>query len=188
MSLDKILSKIQVQIEELAPTLELFIEDSIQPSVKDCDDLQAQLAKLQENLFIYKYFKLERELSPSFNIHSKVSGKNINVDKNTDQGSTEKEILSGKTEEKEIKEIITERNRSGVHPPMSIGINDKFRLINEMFKQNGAEYNIAIEQLNGLHNWNEAETYLNSLKAIYNWKDNSEVVVLLYALVKKRFL
>jgi hypothetical protein len=190
MSLDKILGKMQVQIEELAPTLELFIEDSIQPSVSDCDNLQAQLIKLQENIAIYKYYKQERELSPSFNIHSKVSEKNITVEPKSDDGLSKKESGHNNQEEKksDIKETKNEKPVTKNYTPVAIGINDKFRFINELFKQNAPEYNIAIEQLNVLHSWNEAEVYLNSLKNIYNWKDNSEVVHLLYSMVKKRFM
>lgn len=73
MSLDKVLHKIQGEINELAPTLELFVDDTIQPSVSDCEILQKQLTLLQENVAVYKYQKLNKELSPSFNIHAKVS-------------------------------------------------------------------------------------------------------------------
>lgn len=189
MALDKILSKIQVQIEELAPALELFIEESIQPSVSDCDDLQARLSKLQENLAVYKYYKQERELSPSFNIHSKVSGKNVSPEIRTEEEITEKESFNSNPEEKKPKahDLVTDQAGRKDYPPMAVGINDKFRFINEMFKQNGSEYNIAIEQLNSLQSWQEAELYLASLKSIYNWKDNSEAVLLLHSLVKKRF-
>ena len=77
MALDKILSKLQLQIKEIVPTIELFVDDTIQPSVNDCEALQQQLIALQESLIIYKYSKLEKEISPSFNIHSKVSEKQL---------------------------------------------------------------------------------------------------------------
>ncbi|MGZ4089816.1 MAG: hypothetical protein ACXVNO_03795 [Bacteroidia bacterium] len=72
-------------------------------------------------------------------------------------------------------------------PPLTFGINDKFRFINELFKQNNSEYNIAIEQLASLGTWAEAELYLRSLKGLYDWKDNADVVVYFYSLVKKRY-
>ena len=175
---DKMLVKIQSQINVLAPTLDLFVEDSIQPSVSDCESLQIQLTKLHEYLAVYKYHKLEKELSPSFKIHAQVSKQNINDIKSEISLSENKEFIP--------QDDLIENTK--VFEPMSIGINDKFRLINELFKQNGGEYNIAIEQLNALNNWNESELYLNSLKTIYNWKDNSEGSILIYTLCKKRFL
>ena len=50
MSSDKILLRIQLHINELTPTLELFVDTNIQPSVQDCENLQKQLSSLQENL------------------------------------------------------------------------------------------------------------------------------------------
>jgi len=183
MSLDKVLNKIQSQINELAPILELFVDDSIQPSVKDCDILQEQLVKLQECLAVYKYNKQEREISPSFNIHSKVS--------KTDFVSVKKEDPEEIFKSPEDKPVLIAGETpetSKMILPLSVGINDKFRFINELFNQNAGEYNIAIEQLGGLNSWNEAEVYLNSLRRLYEWKENSEVVNYLYALVKKRFI
>jgi hypothetical protein len=184
MSLDKTLSRIQSQINELAPTLELFVEESIQPSVKDCETLQALLTKLQENLAVYKYHKMEREISPSFNIHAKVSG-------NIDLAKTEEVINPALNENPQANERIDEIQITG-NPdnfsPLSFGINDKFRFVNELFKQNMAEYNIVVEQLNSMHSWQDSEIYLNSLKPIYNWKENSEVLNYFFAQVKKRFI
>ena len=71
--------------------------------------------------------------------------------------------------------------------PIIIGLNDKFRFINDLFVKKADEYNLAIEQLNNLNTYNDCEIYLNSLKKLYGWKDDNEVVNLFYALVKKRF-
>jgi hypothetical protein len=188
MALDKVLTKIQGQIHELAPTLELFVEDSIQPSVKDCERLQEQLTKLQENIAVYKYNKLEKELSPSFNLHAKVSEQNAILEQKEEIKEILKEEIQPAVEEKkiEVKEEIVQPKKTKT--PLLIGINDKFRITNELFSQNNGEYNIAVEQLNNLSNWLDSEQYLNSLKALYNWKDNSEVVNYFYSLVKKRFV
>lgn len=184
MGIDKVLGKIQAQINELAPTLELFVEESIQPSVNDCENLQQQLFKLQENLAIYKYTKQEKELSPSFNIHARVSEKNA-IDEKKEKQEIVKEVIEEKKEI--VPEEKTEVSESKIYPLLSIAINDKFRITNELFKQNGGEYNIAIEQLNSLNSWAEAEMYLNSLQSIYNWEEKSETKKHLFAIVKKRF-
>ena len=44
-----------------------------------------------------------------------------------------------------------------------------------------------MEQLQNLKTWHESEIYLNSLKNVYNWRENSEVVKYFYGLVKKSF-
>lgn len=179
MILDKTLGRIQSQINELVPALEMFVDESVQPTVRECESLQQMLVKLQENLAVYTFHKREKELSPNFNLHAKVSLQN------------KAEPIEEKTAEPvaEIKEEVKDVSvESKILSAMSVGVNDKFRIINELFKQNGGEYNIVVEQINSLPTWNEAEMYLNSLKSIYHWNDTSEVTLLFYSLAKKRFI
>ncbi len=70
---------------------------------------------------------------------------------------------------------------------LEIGINDKFRMINELFSQNNVEYTTAIEQLNACMSLEESEDYLNNLKALYSWKSDTPIVKTIYALNQKRF-
>ncbi|MBK6836473.1 MAG: hypothetical protein IPG89_20320 [Bacteroidetes bacterium] len=70
---------------------------------------------------------------------------------------------------------------------LEIGINDKFRMINELFAQNNVEYTTAIEQLNVCMSLEESEDYLNNLKALYSWKSDAPIVKTIYALNQKRF-
>jgi hypothetical protein len=72
-------------------------------------------------------------------------------------------------------------------PKLSVSINDKFRLINELFASNANEYNIAIEQLNNVGTKEEADTYLKGLKSIYHWDEENEMVKRLIAMNHKRF-
>src|SRR4051812_17571936 len=99
MPLDKLLAKIQVQIKELAPTLELFVEHTIQPTTNDCEKLQQQLISLQEQLAVYKYHKLEKEISPSYQLHVKVSEKEQEI--TAPQPKTEVKAPEIKSESKE---------------------------------------------------------------------------------------
>ncbi len=183
MALDKILSKLQLQIKEIVPTIELFVDDTIQPSVNDCEALKQQLIALQESLVIYKYSKLEKEISPSFNIHSKVSEKQVE----------EPQVKNSEQENKPIEEqksVIANTDMNDTAPrikKINIGLNDKFRFINELFKQNNTEYNVAYEQLNSLNTWYDSELYLNSLKEVYQWKETADTVKHLYSIIKKRF-
>lgn len=193
MLLDKQLNKLQLQIREMLPTIELFVDETIQPSVKDCEHLQLQINKLQESLIIYKFNKLDKEISPSFNIHAKVSEKEIEVIKPVINDIKEeiKETIVEKTIEAKIINSLSpendNKNNITHHKKLNIGLNDKFRFINDLFKQNTTEYNVAIEQLNTLKTWNENEFYLNSLKDVYQWKSNDDTVKYFYSLAKKRF-
>lgn len=177
MILDKTLSRIQSQINELAPMLEMFVDESIQPTTKECEQMQQMLVKLQENLAVYTFHKREKELSPNFNLHAKVSEQH-KVESNVNPLN---EVIPAPNEKNDVS-VETK-----ILSVMSVGMNDKFRIINELFRQNGAEYNIVVEQINSLPSWAEAEMYLNSLKPIYNWNETSEVTLLFYTLAKKRF-
>jgi len=72
-------------------------------------------------------------------------------------------------------------------PKLSVSINDKFRLINELFASNANEYAIAVEQLNSLNTLDETRAYLKGLKSIYNWDDDNEMVKKIGSLIQKRF-
>lgn len=183
-------------MDELTPILELFVDDTVQPSVKDCENLQKQLVILQENLAVYKYNKQNKELSPSFNLHARVSEKQAEEEKKTEIAQELKDTLKLEKEEKTVAEKVAPdafRNETQEEPvikasrPLAIGINDKFRFMNELFSQNSSEYSIAVEQLSGVTSWNEAEIYLNSLKNVYGWDPKEEVVKYFFSIVKRRF-
>jgi hypothetical protein len=104
-------------------------------------------------------------VQPSQNIE-----KNTSVSENLIQHSSATNYSQNKT----IKKI-------------EFGINDKFRIINELFGQSQIEFNTAIEQLNSCVSIEESENYLNNLKIIYNWKSESQLVKTFFALNLKRF-
>jgi len=188
MSLEKVLQKIHGEIKDLAPSLELFLDETIQPSVDDCEKLQKQLTELQENVSIYKYNKLNKEISPSFNIHAKVSQKENEVKPVRAAEEKEKTRNTENSEDAHLSDEHTPQPSSRKrYPNLAINLNDKFRFINELFAQNNSEYHIALEQINNLKNWSDTEIYLNSLKNLYEWRDNAEVVKYFYRVVKKRF-
>ena len=72
-------------------------------------------------------------------------------------------------------------------PKLTVSINDKFRLINELFASNANEYNIAIEQLNNVGSREEADSYLKGLKSIYHWDEENEMAKRLISMNQKRF-
>jgi len=186
MGNDKVLGKMREQIGELKTTLEQFIDSAVHPGTSDCEDLQNKLYKLQENLAVYKHQRLNQEVSPSFNIHARVS-EEVKEQEKAEPSHTVKPIETQPSAEHIEPPIQAKSSTNKLHPPILVGINDKFRFINELFSQNPAEFNIAIEQLSALQNWNESELYLNSLKSLYTWKEQQDVVKHFYSIVKRRF-
>jgi hypothetical protein len=70
---------------------------------------------------------------------------------------------------------------------MSIGINDKFLFINELFEGNPSGYSEAIEKLNAAGEISEVEMILTGLSRQYNWNDNSEAYKRLKKIVKQKY-
>jgi hypothetical protein len=86
----------------------------------------------------------------------------------------------------EIISITTKENPSIKR--IEFSINNKFRIINELFFQSQQEFQAALQQLNAIGTLEESIFYLDSLKEIYNWKPNNDLVKNIYALVNKRFM
>jgi hypothetical protein len=190
MPLTKVLQSIQTQISEIIPSLETFSDSRIQPGVHDCELLQKQLAELQENLAVYKFSQRDIDFSPSFKIHAMISEKEIPAEAPVQETRKESAhtVTSNVDHEAPVNKPATPTPpATQKHKGFVVNINDKFRFINELFSQNNSEYNIAFQQLSNLNSWNESEIYLNSLKNLYGWKENSEVVKYFYSTVRKRF-
>ncbi len=213
MATEKELQRLRESISNMAHTLDVFLEPHIQPSVADCETLQQELYRLQELLAIYKYGKTNKELAPFFDLHSKVSEQEVAIPKVEKPLLTTpvnelpqkeaiplKEVLNTFEHETLVTSttqtpVTTEAEPTNHSTPvetalgkkMEINLNDKFRFINELFKQNQLEYSIAIEQLNTISTLEDAEQYLTSLKNIYGWNEKNEVVNRLTLLTKQRF-
>jgi hypothetical protein len=82
--------------------------------------------------------------------------------------------LSSKLQSKPIREIGT-----------SLGLNDRFKLINELFNGDKDSYQKTINILDGASNFNEAFNYISSS---YDWDMEDEAVQLLLDLVRRKFI
>lgn len=207
MSIEKTLQKLRGQLEALSDEMKNFSEPGIHPTVADAEKLQSILHGILDSTAVFKFQKASSEISPSFNIHAKVSEK---VEEIAQVASIVNEQLpvppapSAKIEpqaekpQELIKEVVTTQIEPKVVEPtppatkkplpaLSIGLNDKFRFINELFLQNGAEYNIVLEQLSALQSWADADIYINSLKNVYSWKDSNETFKYFCSVVRKRY-
>jgi hypothetical protein len=93
------------------------------------------------------------------------------------------------TIEERVEEIIfTTTKENPALKRIEFSINDRFRIINELFFQSQQEFQAALQQLNAISTLEESIFYLDSLKEIYNWKSNNDLVKTMYSLVGKRFM
>ena len=69
----------------------------------------------------------------------------------------------------------------------SIGINDKFLFVNELFGGSMEKYTKCIENLNDLKTLNGAMIYLNELKIELQWNSSNEAYLKLKDLVSRKF-
>jgi hypothetical protein len=69
----------------------------------------------------------------------------------------------------------------------SIGINDKFMFINELFDGNLRDYNESIETLGGFKTLPQAQEFLDLLRRRNNWSSSSNAFIRIRELVEKRF-
>lgn len=70
----------------------------------------------------------------------------------------------------------------------AIGVNDRYLLINELFRGDQTMYDRSIKTINGFNIYAEAEFWIKrELKLKLGWNENSEAVTLFDQLVKRRF-
>jgi hypothetical protein len=181
MSTDKAYEQLKLAALEVKSML-IDIDENIQPSVNEIEKLASKLGELNEQIVIYKYLKGQTELSPSFNIHLKVNEK-IDAEEEIKTTLHRPLIETKDTKEPDLYEQKTEQTAK----KLELNLNDKFRIINELFGQSTTEFNLAIDQLNTIANFERSTDYLNELKHLYNWKGDEEMAIKLYYLNKRRF-
>ncbi|MHB1920936.1 MAG: hypothetical protein ACYCOO_01750 [Chitinophagaceae bacterium] len=70
----------------------------------------------------------------------------------------------------------------------AIGINDKFKFIQDLFRGDPDGYERSIKTINGFNSFREADAWIErELKIKLGWEDQSEMVQEFYSNVKKRF-
>lgn len=89
-------------------------------------------------------------------------------------GTVGKKDLASKLQSQGIKSIAG-----------SLGINDKFLFIRELFGGNAETFRLTMEQLDEAHNFNDAYTILITN---FQWDMDSEVVQMLLNLIRRKFI
>ena len=213
---EKLLHSIQDEIRELLPALESFMDEHVSPGAEECERLKTRLRALSDQLAIYHHYRTQQEITPSFELHARVS----------EVAAAEAELKAIQSEMKHhvvappapiatappapvetppapappAPPSVTETSKNATPPvdapspaasksssALAIGLNDKFRFINELFGQNGKEFSLAIEQINSITNKAECEVYLNNLKSLYHWDEQKETVKHFLQLVRNRY-
>jgi hypothetical protein len=107
-----------------------------------------------------------------------------------DKYKTEKESLNEKLQKTKTDKSIGSRLQHHKIKDLksSIGINEKFLFINELFKGNMKEYNESILVFNTASNLAEALDFLNGLKEKYNWKDDLSAYLTLKDFIERKHM
>ena len=203
MQTDILLKQLQSSLAELKISIEKF-EKHPSPSTQYAENLHLSIQQTNKLVSAYVVLKEHKDVSPDLNLHLKIMNeqqpeeKTVVIDskaevnqvvnfapKITEDDNSKEVAVKPDVEKSEIAEEVKVERK--VIPKMVINLNDKFRVINELFAANATEYNIAIEQIDAVTSKNDLENYLKGLQSIYNWNDDNEVVKTFFSLAKKRF-
>jgi len=181
MTTEKAFEQMKLAALEVKSLL-IDIDENIHPSVDEIEKLAKAVDTLSQELIIYKFLQTQKELSPSFNLHLKVMEKaNTVTPTDTIATSVIKETANAIIANDHIEGTVN------VARKIEMGLNDKFRMINELFNKSTTEFNLAIEQLNLFDSLEKSQTYLEELKKLYSWKVDHELTIRIFALNQKRF-
>ena len=205
-----IVEKMKDQSQRLMRLLSEFSADG-NHSVAEIDHVLKETEQLARILSAYRFLTEHKEISNDINVHMKI----MDVVNKQEEAKAElketikpqepvakpEELVKPVAKEEEIKMVNAEKTIETtakqdisevpiINPSLKkieFGLNDKYRIINELFDHNNAEFTTAINQLNMTHSWEDAENYLDSLKSVYSWKSELPLVKTLYAITQKRF-
>ena len=183
------------QLKEEAKKVEkhlLQLEQDEQFTHAEAEQFLSDVEKLYRRLSVYAHLLKTQEESADMKVHLKIMQ---SVPPPAEEPAVTEKVIEPtpelnfeeKIEEKveEIAPVLAEENLS--LKKIEFSINDRFRVINELFAQSQHEFQAALHQLNSIYTLDETFFYLNSLKQIYNWKDDNQLVKTLYSLANKRF-
>ncbi len=122
-------------------------------------------------------------------IEDKKADNNKIIDKKETILETNKVSLNEKLKIINEKETVADKINKQLVKDLkkAIGINEKFSFINNLFKGNQEAYQLAIDFLNSLDSYSDAENYINTMSLKYNWDKNSDVYNEFMSLVSRKF-
>lgn len=147
---------------------------------EEAEEFLNEVEKLYRNLSVYSHSLKNQEIAGDLKVHMKIM-QNVS---NIETSAIAEKIIEPVKEEKPVEIKI---DNGVILRKIELSINNRFRIANELFSQNQLEFEAALQQLNSISTVNEAERYLDSLKQLYNWKEENPLVKSFYAVVQKRF-
>lgn len=191
-------SILRTQAQEKIQQLRLRLENFHQESFNSSEELAVilnEIRQAEQLLTVLEYHVRNNELSSDLDVHLKVLEKTDNTPQKQEEPKPVQEHVPPSPPEKvEIQQEsspaeIKQPAVSGTQPSRTIefSINDKYRIINELFAQNAQEFSVALQQLNATKNWDDAQHYLTGLVDLYRWDEERESCKILFRAVQKRF-
>ncbi len=178
-------------------------QDQLTPN--ECEAMLDCLTQLNRSLSVYTHYIQQSSLSSDIDVHLKIM-QAVEKKEEVKQEISLKDNIPAQPENPVLPPVNTNKPTEEKTKPLQeplpdplktdpivntkkieIAINDKYRIINELFGSNPTEFNAALQQLNSIATWEEASRYLNSLKEIYNWKESNPLVKNFYAIAQRRF-
>lgn len=211
-----IVEKMKDQSQRLRTLLAEFVSED-NHSVAEIETVLKEAEQLSRILSAYRFLAEHKEIANDINVHMKImdvvskqeEAKAVPVVVGINETIKQpepiikfEEVVSKPVEKiEEVKTVVPEKIVEATTKEdlsddsivssnlkkIEFGLNDKYRIINELFNHNNAEYTTAINQLNMTPSWEDAENYLDSLKSVYSWKSDLPLVKSLYAITQKRF-
>lgn len=135
---------------------------------------------VEEPVVTDKKSKTKKSTVDLFSAHSTVADKFKDEKKSINDklfGAHTDKSIAAKLQKNPIKDLKA-----------AIGINEKFKFINELFEGNLQKYNDGITKLNAFKNSDEATGFLSSLKSEFLWDENTEAFQELNDLILRRYL
>ncbi len=161
---------------------------------QEAEQFLSDVEKLHRYLAVYTHVLKTQQISADMKVHLKIMQ---TVPKDEEPIVIPTPVISERLNvpepeinfEEKKEDSVSSVNEENIHlKKIEFSINDRFRVINELFFQSQQEFQAALQQLNSIYTLDESLFYLDSLKQIYNWKDDNALVKNLHLLVKKRFL
>ena len=169
IEIDIVLEKIRNLYTDVSNLKELKLPAAKPVKVKD--EKPAKQDKVQEEKTVVKPETKETE-EPATIADKFKGGKKFINERFGDNGN--RQDLSSKLQSKPIRDIGT-----------SLGLNDRFKLINELFNGDKDSYLQTIDKLDSASNFNEAFNYISTS---YDWDMEDDSVQLLLDLVRRKFI
>jgi hypothetical protein len=155
-------------------------------ALKSDDLMQIEEQIKTENANDYKEKKDTRELKPKTGPRFKqnvVESKEILAEKYHKDQKYINEILAQSYHKQDISSQMQSKPIKDIEA--SIGVNEKFLFVHELFSNNEETYLKTIRSLNDSSNFNEAFNYIHTN---FNWDLKGEAAQILLDLVRRRFI